>query len=261
MPVKKGGHYFYTRNSGLQNQSVLFVRDGVDGAGRVADRSQQLVEGRRHRARRMDAERGRQAARLFDPGRRHRLAHRARCIDVATGKILPRRAQVGQIRRQRRLGQGRQRASIIRASRARRRARPSRTRRSTSSVYFHKLGTRAGRRPAGLRDARPIPSYSHGARSATTAAGWSSRPPSGTDDRYDVTLIDLSKPGAKPRRADHRPQEQLELSSATRAAASTSSTNKGAPLKRVVAIDVAGPAIAPRRSSPRTQATLDGVST
>ena len=32
---KKGGRYFYTRNSGLQNQAVLYVRDRVDGAERV----------------------------------------------------------------------------------------------------------------------------------------------------------------------------------------------------------------------------------
>ncbi|PHM08041.1 S9 family peptidase [Nostoc sp. 'Peltigera malacea cyanobiont' DB3992] len=35
IPVKKGGRYFYSRNSGVQNQRVLYVRDSVDGAGRV----------------------------------------------------------------------------------------------------------------------------------------------------------------------------------------------------------------------------------
>jgi prolyl oligopeptidase len=34
-PHKKGGRYFYTRNSGLENQAVLSVREAVDGEARV----------------------------------------------------------------------------------------------------------------------------------------------------------------------------------------------------------------------------------
>jgi prolyl oligopeptidase len=32
VPRKAGNRYFYSRNSGLQNQAVLFVRDGLSGA-------------------------------------------------------------------------------------------------------------------------------------------------------------------------------------------------------------------------------------
>ena len=35
LPVKAGGHYFYTRNSGLQNQAQLFVRKGLEGEPRL----------------------------------------------------------------------------------------------------------------------------------------------------------------------------------------------------------------------------------
>jgi prolyl oligopeptidase len=35
IPVKKGSRFFYTRNAGLENQPILYVRESVDGEGRV----------------------------------------------------------------------------------------------------------------------------------------------------------------------------------------------------------------------------------
>ena len=35
LPEKAGGHYFFTKNDGLQNQSVLYVRKGLTGKDRI----------------------------------------------------------------------------------------------------------------------------------------------------------------------------------------------------------------------------------
>ena len=35
LPERKGSRYFYTRNDGLQNQAVLYVREGLNGAPRM----------------------------------------------------------------------------------------------------------------------------------------------------------------------------------------------------------------------------------
>jgi prolyl oligopeptidase len=35
LPEKAGGHYFFTKNDGLQNQSVLYVRTGLSGKDRI----------------------------------------------------------------------------------------------------------------------------------------------------------------------------------------------------------------------------------
>ena len=161
VPEKKGGRYFYTRNDGLQNQSVLFVRDGrrrrgprqlIDPNGWSADGATALAEWR--------PERGRQAS-----------------CSIRSRTAAPTGARSGDRRRHR---QGRRRTrsngSNSRASTGPRTAAASIIRASPSpagqafqslnenqQVYFHKLGTAQSSRPAGLRDAGAS-DYGHGAR-------------------------------------------------------------------------------------------------
>ena len=75
LPFKEGGRYFYIRNSGLQNQSVLYTTDSLDGDPKVlldpntlsADGTVALVENGRQRRR--------HEARLRPGRRRLRLDH------------------------------------------------------------------------------------------------------------------------------------------------------------------------------------------
>ena len=130
--------------------------------GRAADRSQRLVQGRRHRAGRMEPERGRQAGRLRGPGRRHRLAHGQG--DRRRHRPAPRRrTELAQVRRRRRLGQGRQRLLLLALPRARRGPDLPVAQATNQKVYFHKLGTAADRPTAWSIATPDQPDYGHGA--------------------------------------------------------------------------------------------------
>ena len=48
-PSRKGPYFFFSKNSGLQNQSVLYIQKGLDGTPEVLIDPEHLVGGR-HRA-------------------------------------------------------------------------------------------------------------------------------------------------------------------------------------------------------------------
>ncbi len=88
LPQKAGRYYFYTRNSGLQNQSQLFVRKGLGGAPRL------LIDPN------MWAKDGATALDGWEPSKSGKLLAYAvqdggtdwrtvRLIDSASGKVLP----------------------------------------------------------------------------------------------------------------------------------------------------------------------------
>ena len=87
IPVEKGGRYFYFRNSGVQNQRVLYVRDSVDGAGRVLiDPNSWAKDGATALAEWSASDDGaRVAYAVQDGGTDWRTI---RVLDVNTGKVL-----------------------------------------------------------------------------------------------------------------------------------------------------------------------------
>ncbi|WP_184245516.1 prolyl oligopeptidase family serine peptidase [Novosphingobium chloroacetimidivorans] len=88
LPTKAGGRYFYTRNSGLQNQAQLFVREGLRGTPRLLlDPNSWAKDGATALDSWKPSEDGKHL--LFsvqDGGSDWRLLH---VLDVATGKQLP----------------------------------------------------------------------------------------------------------------------------------------------------------------------------
>ena len=53
VPFQRGGRYFFTRNSGLQNQRVLYTADTPRSAAARAARSEHALGGRHRLARRI----------------------------------------------------------------------------------------------------------------------------------------------------------------------------------------------------------------
>src|SRR6476659_11198970 len=87
LPVKKGASYFYTHNSGLQNQSVLFVRDGLNGEPRqLIDPNGWSADGATALAEWTPSEDGKLLAySIQDGGTDWRTV---KVMNVATGKIM-----------------------------------------------------------------------------------------------------------------------------------------------------------------------------
>lgn len=88
LPVKAGRHYFYTRNSGLQNQAQLYVRDGLDGEPRLLlDPNLWAKDGTTALDAWQPSDKGRYLLySVQDGGSDWRVL---RLIDVANGKVLP----------------------------------------------------------------------------------------------------------------------------------------------------------------------------
>ena len=218
LPVKKGASYFYTHNSGLQNQSVLFVRDGVNGEPRqLIDPNGWSADGATALAEWTPSEDGKLLAySVQDGGTDWRTV---KVMDVATGKILTdelKWLKYGGNVAWAKDGSGfyysRYPAPAAKAA--------SRTRRSTTASISI---SSAPRRPRTGWFTRPrqSPKLSHYAQ-VSDDGRWLVISTSLAGDENDVHVIDLRKPGAKPIALFTGPARTNGTMLATRAAASIS---------------------------------------
>ncbi|MFA5968241.1 MAG: prolyl oligopeptidase family serine peptidase [Sphingomonas sp.] len=195
VPEKKGAHYFYSHNTGLQNQSVLFVRDGLNGEGRVLiDPNGWSKDGATALGEWAPSEDGSKLVyTIQDGGTDWRIV---KVIDVASGKVLPDTIEWVKFSG---LAWAKDGSGFFYS---RFPAPPAdakfQSTNENQSVYFHKLGD--AQSADKLIYATPDqPKLGHAVR-VTDDGNWLViTTTQGTDNRYQITVIDLKAPKPTPR--------------------------------------------------------------
>ena len=255
VPTKKGGRYFYAHNTGLQNQSVLFVRDSVDGEGRVLiDPNSWSKDGATALAEWTPSEDGKYLVySIQDGGSDWRTV---KVIDVATGKETGDEVKWVKFSGMEWMKDG----SGFFYTRFPEPT-PGQEFQSTnlnSKVYFHKLGTpqSADRLVYATPDK---PTYGHYATVSDDGRWLVITTAEGTDDRYEIHAIDLRARGAKPK-ALVTGLENNWTFIGNEGSHFFFITNKDAPKLKIVAMDVARPGNPVTPVIAEQEATLDSAS-
>jgi len=255
LPRKAGTRYFYTRNDGLQPQSVLYVREGLKGEGRVLiDPNGWAKDGATALAEWTPSEDGKHLLySVQDGGTDWRIV---RVMDVATGKDLADEirwvkfsaldwAKDGSGFYYSRFPQPAEGAAFQSLN-------------ENHTVYFHKLGTPQS--DDVLIHATPDkPKLNNAAVVSDDGKYLIVVGSEGTDERYGLTLYPIGRKGAgKPVTLvdDFANNWEYVTNAGTRF---TFLTNKGAPRQRLVSMDIRKPAALTQLVGEQ-EATLVGAS-
>jgi prolyl oligopeptidase len=255
VPRKRGGRYFYTHNSGLQNQSVLLVRDGLDGQEHeLLDPNSWSKDG----ATALDEWRPSNNGDLLlysvqDGGSDWRTLH---VLDVVTGKRLD--DEIKWVKFSQLAWDGDGKGFFYSRFPEPKEGEVYQQLNLNQGVYYHRIGTpQSADRLIYATPRRPrlnhLVETTQDGRYALVISS------SGTDERHEVTLFDLADPDPKPRKLIAGFDNEWAL------AGSIGSklyfrTNLGAPRQRVVMLDVAQDNVRPVEIIPESPDTLVGVS-
>ena len=255
VPQKEGNRYFYSRNTGLQNQNVLYVREGLSGAPRMLiDPNTWSDDGATALGGWEPSEDGRRLVySIQEGGTDWRVV---RVLDVDTGKVMADEVKWVKFSPLSWAKDG----SGFYYSRfpEPKKGQQFQSLNENHAVYFHKLGTpqSADR----LIFAQPDrPKLSNSAQVSDDGRWLIVTSSEGTDERYDVTLIDLTRPNAQPRRYITGLQNQWDYVGNV---GNTFywATNTQAPKLRVVSTDIGKPGLEVRELVGEADATLEGAS-
>nr|WP_226372593.1 prolyl oligopeptidase family serine peptidase [Sphingosinicella flava] len=255
VPEKAGNRYFYTRNDGLQNQSVLYVRDGLNGTPRqLIDPNTWSKDGATALAEWDASKDGKHVLySIQEGGTDWRVV---KVLNADTGEVLPDEVKWVKFSN---LDWAKDGSGFYYSRFAE--PKPGAQFQSLNegqAVYFHKLGTTQA--DDKLIYAQPDrPKLSNTAEVSDDGRWLIVTSSEGTDERYEITLIDLQTAGAKPRRL----VTGLENDWSYLGNMGTTfywRTDKDAQRGRIVSTDVSKPALTVTELVPEDQATLGSAS-
>jgi prolyl oligopeptidase len=233
IPVKKGRRYFYQRNSGLQNQSPLFVREGLNGEERLLiDPNSFSQDGATALAEWVPSEDGRYLLyAVQDGGSDWRTL---RVLDVTTGRHVG--DEIKWVKFSALSWSKDNKGFFYSRFPESSEGQDFQSLNKNQTVYYHRLGTpqSADRLMFATPDRPELNHVGVVSDDGSTLVVTSS---SGTDERYEVTLVDWQK--ARPTRRVLIPGFTHDYSYiGNRGSTYYFQTNDGAPRLKVVAIDV-----------------------
>jgi prolyl oligopeptidase len=255
IPERAGSRTFYTRNDGLQNQSVLYVRDGLDGAPRILiDPNGWAQDGATALAEWHPSDDGRHLLySVQDGGTDWRIV---RVLDVATGQ--PTGDEVRWVKFSNidwaKDGSGFFYSRFPEPVQAAQ----FQSTNENQAIYFHRLGTPQSEDRL-VFSTPDRPRLSNRAEVSEDGRWLIVSSSEGTDARYEITLIDLRRPGAAPRRLIPGFEHGWHYLG-NRGTVFYWRTNNGAPRRRIVSTDIARPRLTIRQLVPEGAATLDDAS-
>lgn len=255
VPEKKGSRYFYSRNSGLQNQAVLYVRDSLNGEGRVLiDPNTWAKDGATALGEYQPSEDGKRLVyAIQDGGSDWRTV---KVLDVDTGQVMADELKWVKFSA---LAWAKDGSGFFYSRFPEPKAGAEfQALNENQAVYFHKLGT-AQAADRLVYSTPQTPKRGHSAQVTDDGRYLIVTTSEGTDNRYEVTLIDLADGKYAPKKL----VAGLENEWSYAGNSGTTffwQTNKDAPRSRIVAMDIARPQ-AIRDVVPQDKAVLEGART
>ncbi|MBA4750648.1 MAG: S9 family peptidase [Sphingopyxis sp.] len=261
LPVRKGSRYFFTRNTGLQDQAGLYVQDGLDAPARLLiDPNGWSGDGATALAYWMPSEDGKRLVYAVQEGGSDWIT--LRVLDVETGKVLEDRVEWIKFAPPAWNSEG----TGFYYSRfpPPQRGAEFQSQAFNQAVYFHKVGT--PQTDDVLIYATPeAPQQSHGAE-VTRDGRWliiSTR--LGTDRKTEVNVLDLADPAARMRTLFPGLIDSWSLVD-SQGSRLFFVTDKGAPRYRLVSVDLGEPGtpvvseVLPEAEGTITEASIVGNS-